>query len=339
MKRSILLFLFAIGCISLEAKDFKGAEIYSTQSYLYGRIEMSIKAASGSGQISSFFLYRNGSEQSSVLWQEIDIEIFGKDTNSFQSNVIVEAVEGKQQTTEQIHLTPRSLSANYHVYAIEWTPDSIRWFIDDSLIRTEKSKAKLCNAAMSLRFNHWASNSTTWVGAFNTSILPQYQYVDWISYSSYTPGTGDNGSDFTFQWKDDFSTFDNTRWAKANWTFTGNVVDFLPENAYTENNHLVLKLHNSKPSAIEEKSIKQIIEVFPNPSSNTFSIKIHATSSAVIHLTQTDGKIIYSSTLSNTAYETEINAILEKKNDGIYILSVYDKNNIIDTKTIIKQSN
>lgn len=244
-KYSIIFFLFS--SISLFAKDYKGAEIYSYDSVLYGRFEMRIKAASGSGQLSTFFLYRFNSELSTTLWEEIDIEIFGKDTNVFQSNVIIEKVEGSRLMSEAVHISPNHLMNEYNTYVLEWTPDSICWYLNGVLLRTEKVFAQSCNAPMSIRFNHWAADISSWVGEFDTKTLPQYQYVDYLSYSTYTPGTGDNGSNFTHAWTDNFSSFNSNRWGKANWTFGENFCDFLPENVYIENDVLVLKLHSIYP--------------------------------------------------------------------------------------------
>lgn len=336
MKRNLfILILFIISEVAF-SKNYKGAEIYSNQSYLYGRFEMKIKSAPGSGQLSTFFLYRNNSETATSLWQEIDIEIFGKDSNSFQSNVIVEAVEGKKLMTEQKHTTPNSLSADFHIYAIEWTPDSISWFLDDSLIRTEKTNAKLCNAAMSLRFNHWASNNVAWVGAFNKSVLPQYQYVDWIQYSSYTPDNGDNGTDFTFQWIDDFTSFDNNRWSKASWTFDGNLVDFLPLNAYTENGQLVLKLYDATPPTSINQPNGVEFDIFPNPFSESISINADFSKNYSLSIIQSYNNVILpiSPLSENTA--TVVNNLFLNCKAGIYYLLLYQNGQLITTKKLIK---
>ncbi len=64
--RRISILLLAL-CASLAAsvttaKPYKGAEIYSNQSYLYGRYEMRMRVANASGVLSTFFTYKNGSE-------------------------------------------------------------------------------------------------------------------------------------------------------------------------------------------------------------------------------------------------------------------------------------
>jgi hypothetical protein len=72
--------------------------------------------------------------------------------------------------------------------------------------------------------------------------LPITQTVNWIAYSSYTPGQGPNRSDFTPKWTDEFNNLDNQRWARANWTFDGNMADFTPNNAVVSGGYLMLFL-------------------------------------------------------------------------------------------------
>lgn len=266
MKHTFTLVLALLPFL-LNAKDYKGAEIYSNESFLYGKFEMKIKAAKGSGQLSTFFLYRNNSEQNSTLWEEIDIEIFGKNTSNFQTNVIIEKQEGKKLMTEEHHSLAFDLSEDFHTFIVEWTPDSISWYVDSQLIRTEKEYAKSCKHPMSIRFNHWAANIANWVGTFDTSALPAYQYVDYLTYYSYDSTATDPQSVFTLEWTDDFSSFNTSRWSKANWTFGENLCDFLPSNAYTEDGSLVLKLHDATPPTTGIYSNKNTAEhiLSPNP--------------------------------------------------------------------------
>jgi beta-glucanase (GH16 family) len=63
---------------TLAAKQYKGAEIYTLAAEgPYGKYEMRMRAAKGSGLISAFFLWKDGSEQPGGPWEEVDIEIFG----------------------------------------------------------------------------------------------------------------------------------------------------------------------------------------------------------------------------------------------------------------------
>lgn len=222
------------------AKPYKGAEIYSNQSYHYGRYEMRMRAAKGSGVLSTFFTYKNGSEQNGVFWEEIDIEIFGKNNaTQWQSNVII-GTNRPTTKTEGVHTAPVSLGDAYHTYVLEWTPNYIAWFVDGTEIRRINGGQFVTslNSPQSLRFNLWAANIPEWVGPWNPNILPVYQFVDYIEYKPFISAT----NSFGVGWRDDFNSFDSNRWGKANWTFGENLADFDPANVVVKNGVLVLAL-------------------------------------------------------------------------------------------------
>ncbi len=228
--------IFSSGYAS--AKSYKGAEIYSADAAKYGRYVMRMRMAEGSGLLSTFFTYKNGSEVSGAVWEEIDIEVLGKnDAYQMQSNIIVGA---PRQTTEGLHTIGQSLADDYHTYTLEWTPDYVAWFIDGQEVRKINGSnfvSGLVNP-QSMRFNIWASTSESWVGAFNPSVLPVYQFVNYMEYYAYNTNT----KSFTLSWRDDFNSFDSNRWSKADWTFDGNYVDFDPANVVIQNGTLVLAL-------------------------------------------------------------------------------------------------
>lgn len=241
-KKSIGLVL-AAACItifsgSVFAKQFKGAEIYSAESTKYGRYVMRMRMAKGSGVLSTFFTYKNGSEIAGTYWEEIDIEVLGKnDAYQMQSNIIVDS---PQRTTEDFYTAPQSLADDYHTYTLEWTPDYVAWYVDGQEVRRINGGnfvSTLVNP-QSMRFNIWASTSEGWVGAFNPSILPVYQFVNYMEYYSYNTNT----RSFNFAWRDDFNSFDTNRWSKADWTFDGNYVDFDPANVVVRDGTLILAL-------------------------------------------------------------------------------------------------
>ena len=218
-----------------EAKAYKGAEVLTKQAYLYGRVEMRMRMIRGSGLLSTFFTYKDGSEKSGQQWEEIDIEVLGKnDAKTWQSNIIT----GNPRTTsEKLHDVPASLADGYHTYTLEWTPDYVSWLVDGTMVRrTEGGQTSKLTNPESLRLNAWASSSTGWVGALDDKALPAYQFVNWIKYYRY-----DNGQ-FTLDWTDDFDSFDSSRWGTGNWTFDGNLVDFTPDNAVVKDGTLILAI-------------------------------------------------------------------------------------------------
>ncbi|KYF97918.1 benzene 1,2-dioxygenase, partial [Sorangium cellulosum] len=218
------------------AKPYKGAEVYTPTGYLHGRIEVRMRMARGSGILSTFFTYKDGSEMSGAFWEEIDIEVFGKDNaRSWQSNIITGM--GTRVTSEQVHTADGSLADGYHTYALEWSPDYVAWSIDGREVR-RSTGAQVANlrSPQGLRMNMWSSDAVEWVGAFDDSVLPQHQFVNWIKYYRYNNGA------FELDWQDNFDSLDGARWGKADWTFDGNRVDFDPQNVTVKDGTLVLSL-------------------------------------------------------------------------------------------------
>lgn len=241
----LLLGLSLAGGSAWAATTCVGGELYSKSTVKYGRWEFRMKAAATPGSVSSFFTYNNNSYLGTPdPWREIDIEVLGNKPNAFQTNLITGTAEDKV-TSEDIH-NVTGLAANYHTFTLDWTPDSVVWRMDGVLQRkvdgTDQQVVDLRDSAQSWRMNLWASNSTGWVGKLDLAKLPVYQIVNWMRYSSYTPGAGDGGSDFTFSWLDDFAKFDTQRWAKGDWTFDGNLAQFDASNIAAKDGYLVLAL-------------------------------------------------------------------------------------------------
>ncbi|WP_437573143.1 family 16 glycosylhydrolase [Sorangium sp. So ce887] len=218
------------------AKPYKGAELYTPQGVLHGRIEVRMRMARGSGILSTFFTYKDGSELSGAFWEEIDIEVFGKDNaRGWQSNIITGM--GTRVTSEQVHPTDVSLADGYHTYGLEWTPDYVAWSFDGREVRrTTGAQVGTLKNPQSLRMNTWSSDVTEWVGPFDDSVLPQHQFVNWIKVYRY------NNGGFELAWQDEFDSLDGARWSKADWTFDGNRVDFDPQNVTVKDGTLVLSL-------------------------------------------------------------------------------------------------
>jgi len=240
-RNSFITTLLALSSFIIHSqnKPYKAGEIYTENIYLYGKMEVRMLAATGSGIISNFFTFKEGSELPSTFWEEIDIEIFGKDgSNSWQSNLITGQGNSNLTRTEGIH-QENGLGASYHTYTVEWTPNSVTWLVDGKIVRTiNDGQSLLINSETSLRFNIWNPNIPQWVGPFDNSILPVHMYVNWIKFYEW------NGSSFssTPTFEDNFDSFNTNTWTKASHTFAENQSDFIPENVNVENGYLVLSI-------------------------------------------------------------------------------------------------
>jgi hypothetical protein len=228
------------------AKPWKGAELITRQTFRFGAFEARIRAARGSGMITPFFLWKDGSERPGALWQEQDFEIFGRD-GQFQTQLMTPGKDGEVRT-EHVwnHWLPVPAWERYYTYRMEWTPDALSFYIDGQLIRRETDKtefSKFMNPAEAeaaqLRVSIWAGD-WEWSSRFDPSAVPQAVFVNWIQAYSHTPGSGPNGTDFTLLWRDDFNSLSSNRWTTANWTFEHAVNDYIPANATAKSGALVL---------------------------------------------------------------------------------------------------
>jgi hypothetical protein len=199
-----------------------------------------MKSAQREGMLASFFTYYDGGE-GSANWNEIDIEILGRYKNEVQFNTITPG-----QTN---HVRPQFVNFNpaldFHIYAIEWTPQYVAWFIDSKEVcRQTGDYIQTLTLPQKIMMNIWNPAYTNWAGDWNDYILPAFAFYDWVSYYSYTPGSGNYGTDnnFTHQWTDNFDTWDQLRWEKAAHTWDGNNCDFVKDNAVFYDGKLILCL-------------------------------------------------------------------------------------------------
>jgi len=228
------------------AKNFKGAEYRTNDAFLYGRFEVRMKSTPVEGVLSTFFTYFDGTPEdpwATNKWNEIDLEVIGRYRNDVQFNTITPG-----QTNHVSHIwTDFDPADDYHTYAFEWTPDYVSWYIDGVMVRKQTgSHIQTITRAQKLMMNTWNPAYTNWVGTMPVSSLPAFTFYDWVSYATYTPGSGTfgEGNNFTPSWKDEFDTFDESRWSKATHSFEGNNCDFIPENAVIKNGKLILCLTN-----------------------------------------------------------------------------------------------
>ena len=86
----IFLLVLGIWTQSSFARDYSAGEIQSKIATQYGRYEFSMYSSDKSGTTSTFFMWKEGSTEANVRWNELDVETFGKSADSWQSNPIWE---------------------------------------------------------------------------------------------------------------------------------------------------------------------------------------------------------------------------------------------------------
>ena len=96
---------------------------------MYGKVEVILKAANGTGVVTSFYL------QSDDL-DEIDLEWLGGDTTEFQSNFFS---KGNVETYDRgaFHGVYQP-QIDFHNYTIDWGMDKTVWYLDGCLLYTSR---------------------------------------------------------------------------------------------------------------------------------------------------------------------------------------------------------
>ncbi|MBS4179080.1 family 16 glycosylhydrolase [Bacillus sp. FJAT-49731] len=159
-------------------KPYTSGEFYTLEKYGYGRIEGRIKVAKGVGLVTSLFTYSPNAD-------EIDIEILGKDTTKLETNFFVGGVRGING--HAIIDLGFDASEDYHDYAIEWSSNYIKWFVDGELVRTvEGNGIELPSEPSFIMANLWAgagAAARTWTGEFVYPGSPVRAYYDYIKFT------------------------------------------------------------------------------------------------------------------------------------------------------------
>jgi endoglucanase len=233
MKKLIIL-IFLLASVNVYSKKYKGAEIRTSESFTYGKFEVRMKSAKGSGMLSSFFTFYDEPDFAQN-WNEIDLEILGRYNNEMQCNII----HGKHKMHEHRQVLNFNPHASFHVYAMEWTPEYIAWQVDGKEVyRQDGDYIKEINKTQKLMMNIWPSTFWAWTGVWSDSILPLYAYYDYVKYYEFKPSS----KSFSLSWTDNFDTFDMERWQTATHTFDGNSCDFEPLNVVFKVGYLILCL-------------------------------------------------------------------------------------------------
>ena len=125
---------------SLATRGYTSARL-KTQglgAWQYGRVEARIQIPRGQGLWPAFWML--GDNIPSAGWPacgEIDImENIGKEPGRVHGTVHGPGYSGAQGVSSAYDLRAGAFADTFHVYAIEWEPAAIRWYVDDVLYKT-----------------------------------------------------------------------------------------------------------------------------------------------------------------------------------------------------------
>lgn len=340
----LIVIFIVLASLPLTAKTYKGAEYRTKEAYTYGRFEVRLKSFQKDGLLASFFTYHEIS--TTADWNEIDLEIMGRFSNNVQFNAIT---SGQVNHVRSNYVTFNP-SLEFHTYAFEWTPQYVSWFVDGTEVyRQTGSHIQTMNKAQKIMMNVWNPAYPNWAGTLNPASLPAFAYYDWVSYYAYTPGSGSygTGNNFTLQWKDDFNSWDQSRWEKATHTWEGNNCDFITDNAVIKDGMLILCLTDSYHTGYMDKNTPQPIwaRAEGNKITVRFSEEVEKTSAETQSNYTSPGLNVQSAQLleDRKTVELSISGYNPSVQNDITVANIKDRSsdaNALLTKTIalIKQT-
>ncbi|KAK7614440.1 concanavalin A-like lectin/glucanase domain-containing protein, partial [Phyllosticta paracitricarpa] len=179
------------------------APTIKTDFYIwYGRVEVTMKAAPGTGIISSIVIESDDLD-------EIDWEFLGGVNSAVQTNYF-----GKGNTTSYDRMQQFDVSTpqtTAHVYAVDWTKERIQWIIDGTVVRTlayadANGGVNYPQTPSNVRLGIWAGGdksngegTISWAGGQTTysaaAGMPWSMYVEKVKITNYNPAAAYNYSD------------------------------------------------------------------------------------------------------------------------------------------------
>ncbi|WP_239118629.1 beta-glucanase [Paractinoplanes ferrugineus] len=167
---------------SCSGKPYASGEYRTNDLFSYGRFEARLKAVKNPGTVTSFFTYTGPSDNQP--WDEIDVEILGKNTTQMQTNYFTNGAGGH----ETIINLGFDASAGYHDYAFEWWKGgTINWFVDGRLVHQENgSRGPLPTHPQRVMMNLWPGIGVdSWLQPFTYPGRRLTASYDWVKYTKY----------------------------------------------------------------------------------------------------------------------------------------------------------
>jgi beta-glucanase (GH16 family) len=119
-----------------EGKKYTSGRLITKADWQYGRIEVRAKVAAGRGTWSAIWMMPGGWTFNDGNWPdvgEIDImEHVGHDLNVIHASAHSKDYQWQAGTQKTAIMTVPGASEKFHNYILEWTPEVMKAFVDDS---------------------------------------------------------------------------------------------------------------------------------------------------------------------------------------------------------------
>jgi beta-glucanase (GH16 family) len=171
------------------ARDYTSARLQTKGLFeqKYGRFEARVKMPKGQGIWPAFWML--GNDIDTVGWPtcgEVDImETVGKEISSNTGSLHGPGYSGGNPLNAKYTLPSGTFDADFHVFAVEWEPTTIRFYVDNTLYETRTTAD--VPAGSRWVFDHPffmllnVAVGGNWPGSPDaTTVFPQKMYVDYV---------------------------------------------------------------------------------------------------------------------------------------------------------------
>lgn len=121
----------------IEGKEYSSARLVSKADWKYGKIEVSAKLPSAKGTWSAIWMMPGGWSFNDGNWPdigELDImEHVGHNLGVIHASAHSKDYQWQKDTQKTGVMTVPDVHEKFHSYILEWTPDTLKAFVDDSL--------------------------------------------------------------------------------------------------------------------------------------------------------------------------------------------------------------
>lgn len=195
------------GCLRLRSR----IRNYGSQAYtsgrvdtkgkfapVYGRFEIRARLPGGKGLWPAHWLYPENRDwamecrmaeavaagrerlipEARPWYSEIDImEFLGHEPNTVYGTLHYHSFDGRKQTSSGTWRSAQDYTKDFHVFALNWEPDRLRWFIDDHQIHSTTNGVPhtphhiILNTAVG---GAWPGNPDA------TTVFPQFHDIDYV---------------------------------------------------------------------------------------------------------------------------------------------------------------
>jgi len=157
---------------------YTSAAVKSTRTVMYGYFEVRAKPMKSRGS-SAFWFYDNAPDR----WTEIDVFEIGGGSPGHERKYYMNVHVFRTPEEPNRHWdkpvvweAPWNLADDYHVYALEWDKDRLRWYVDGVVRRTQENT----HWHQPLYLNFDSETMSEWFGLPEAGTLPSTFRIDYV---------------------------------------------------------------------------------------------------------------------------------------------------------------